>query len=299
MNAPPYHAHQQGYFTRAHSNNRLPDPVELSNRLEEARTSAKLLEQVVVCTAPGEVLSNELIKEFADRCLSAARSVQGYMAADDPPPDNDTMESLINTNEQLQQALNQHQRAVLNAKKQFGINERSNNASPSLAASAENGQQQQQQASTGSSSRSNLEAPPLPGRKPDRNGKGKAAEVWDAPGPSRSTNGSSYRDEEEDDDDRDDDTRDPFRDPKPKVSGSSSSSRRAGGSSIVPDEPPRLAFEPFHPGFGISSGGEEHEHAAEAVTPVSAVSRYADEDNDVYDASPKRETAAEATTYRY
>lgn len=43
------------------------------------------------------------------------------MNATDPAPDNDTMESLIDTNEQLQQSLNHHQRAVLNAKKQLGL----------------------------------------------------------------------------------------------------------------------------------------------------------------------------------
>lgn len=117
----PSYSNQQEYFQRTHHTPRLPDPVELANRLEEARTSAKLLEQVVACTPPQEILSNDLIKEFADRCTSASRSIQGYMNATDPAPDNDTMESLIDTNEQLQQSLNHHQRAVLNAKKQLGL----------------------------------------------------------------------------------------------------------------------------------------------------------------------------------
>lgn len=69
-------------------------------------------------TPPDEILGNELIREFADRCLSASRSIQGYMSSQNPVPDNDTMESLIDTNEQLQTALNQHQRAMLNARKQ-------------------------------------------------------------------------------------------------------------------------------------------------------------------------------------
>lgn len=111
------------YFARSHSNNRLPDPVELTSRLEEARTSAKLLEQVVMNTPPSETLNNELIKEFAERCQSASTSIQGYMTSTNPAPDNDTMESLIDTNEQLQTALNQHQRSVLNARKQFRQND--------------------------------------------------------------------------------------------------------------------------------------------------------------------------------
>lgn len=138
----PMNPHSQNYFARAPQFNgsagtstqnnasrakRLPDPVELTSRLEEARTSAKLLEQVVINTPPAEVLDNELIKEFADRCQSASRSIQGYMQSDDPVPDNDTMESLIDTNEQLQTALNQHQRTVLNARKQMGVNEPESN----------------------------------------------------------------------------------------------------------------------------------------------------------------------------
>lgn len=110
----------QNYFAKSHSNHQLPHAVELASRLEEARTSAKLLEQVVMNTPPAEMMHNDLIREFANRCLSASRSIQGYMASENPAPDNDTMESLIDTNEQLQTALNQHQRAVLSARKQLG-----------------------------------------------------------------------------------------------------------------------------------------------------------------------------------
>lgn len=42
------------------------------------------------------------------------------MIAENPAPDNDTMETLINTNEQLTKALSQHQRAVLSARKAAG-----------------------------------------------------------------------------------------------------------------------------------------------------------------------------------
>lgn len=113
--------------------------MELANRLEEARTSAKLLEQVVACTPPAEVLSNELIKEFSDRCTGASRSIQGYMSAEDPAPDNDTMESLIDTNEQLQQALNHHRRAVLQAKKHLGLDSGNDRASMTSSPGGANG----------------------------------------------------------------------------------------------------------------------------------------------------------------
>ncbi|KAL7926726.1 hypothetical protein ACQKWADRAFT_281229 [Trichoderma austrokoningii] len=119
----------QNYFSRHHSNNRLPEPAELASRLQEARESAKLLEQLVMNTPAMEILDNELIREFSNRCLSASRSVQGYMVSSNPAPDNDTMESLIDTNEQLQTALSQHQRAMLSARKQLGLNG-SENPSP-------------------------------------------------------------------------------------------------------------------------------------------------------------------------
>ena len=91
--------------------------MELASRIEEARTSGKLLLQVVQSTAPAEVTSNDLIKEFAGRCASASRSIQGYIAADNPPPDEDTMLTLIETNDQLAMAMSKHQRAVLNARR--------------------------------------------------------------------------------------------------------------------------------------------------------------------------------------
>ncbi|EQL00268.1 GAT domain-containing protein [Ophiocordyceps sinensis CO18] len=120
--SPAQHANSssQNYFAKSHTNNQLPSPVELVSRLEEARTSAKLLEQGVMNTSPAEMTHNDLIREFSNRCLSASRSIQGYMTSENPAPDNDTMESLIDTNEQLQTALNQHQRAVLSARKQLG-----------------------------------------------------------------------------------------------------------------------------------------------------------------------------------
>ncbi|PHH84356.1 hypothetical protein CDD83_2068 [Cordyceps sp. RAO-2017] len=76
---PQSNGNAQNYFAKSHSNNRLPNAVELASRLEEARTSAKLLEQVVMNTPPAEMLQNDLIREFANRCLSASRSIQGYM----------------------------------------------------------------------------------------------------------------------------------------------------------------------------------------------------------------------------
>lgn len=125
LNAPPWQGSQQmsdSHGSRGHrsSSRTLPPPAELAGRIEEARTSAKLLLQLVQSTPPHELLNNELVKEFAERCTSAQRSLQGYIACDNPPPDDDTMLTLIETNEQLSLAASKHQRAILQARRLIG-----------------------------------------------------------------------------------------------------------------------------------------------------------------------------------
>ncbi|KAF1998447.1 hypothetical protein P154DRAFT_439271, partial [Amniculicola lignicola CBS 123094] len=120
LNAPAWSGQQSQNFSgsRSTSSNRaLPSPVELAGRIEEARTSAKLLLQLVQSTPPHELLGNDLVKEFSERCISAQRSMQGYINCDSPPPDDDTMLTLIETNEQLSLAASKHQRAVLQARR--------------------------------------------------------------------------------------------------------------------------------------------------------------------------------------
>lgn len=107
-------------FNSGHRGGGLPPPVELVARIEEARTSAKLLLQLVQSTPASELLGNDLVKEFAERCTSAQRSVQTYINCDNPPPDDDTMLTLIETNEQLSLAASKHQRAVLQARRAIG-----------------------------------------------------------------------------------------------------------------------------------------------------------------------------------
>ena len=98
----------------------LPPPDELVSRIEEAKTTARLLLQTIQSTPSSEVLSNDLIKEFADRAKSAHRSIQGYMNSEDPRPDEDTMLTLIETSDQLNIAMSKHQRALLQARKAMG-----------------------------------------------------------------------------------------------------------------------------------------------------------------------------------
>ncbi|KAF2683765.1 hypothetical protein K458DRAFT_339898 [Lentithecium fluviatile CBS 122367] len=122
LQAPPWNGQQQfgsggGGGGGRSASRTLPPPVELASRIEEARTSAKLLLQLVQSTPPQELLGNDLVKEFSERCIAAQRSIQGYIGCDNPPPDDDTMLTLIETNEQLSLAASKHQRAVLQARR--------------------------------------------------------------------------------------------------------------------------------------------------------------------------------------
>ncbi|KAL8789991.1 MAG: hypothetical protein Q9213_000877 [Squamulea squamosa] len=110
----------QNYFARNHRPRGLPPPHELAQRIEEARTSSKLLLQVVQSTPPNEVLVNELIKEFVERCQSASRSIQGYINSENPPPDENTLLTLIETNDGISTALSRYQRAMLQARRLTG-----------------------------------------------------------------------------------------------------------------------------------------------------------------------------------
>lgn len=233
----------QNYFSRHHTNNKLPGTVELASRLEEARTSAKLLEQVVMNTPPAETLDNDLIKEFADRCLSASRSIQGYMVATNPGPDNETMESLIDTNEQLQTALNQHQRSVLSARKQLGLNVRSEDTTPAPGTP------------TGEPVSPILDSPALP----IRSAKGKQTELYqpESSGSGRgigrasgsgSGSGSSSNKGKHGENNAAHDNEDPFADPfaDPHHDDHTPNGAARSRTPVGQDEMPH---EPFHPGF--------------------------------------------------
>ena len=153
---------QQNYFARNHRPRGLPPPAELAQRVEEAKTSAKLLSQVVQSTAPNEVLGNELIKEFVERCQSATRSMQDYIHSDNPAPDEDTLLTLIETNDQLATAISKHQRALLQARRVTGASPSSTGTGPYEAPAAP--------ATLSNEARNGLFAPPMgpPPQKPLR-----------------------------------------------------------------------------------------------------------------------------------
>ncbi|CAG8362051.1 unnamed protein product [Penicillium salamii] len=120
--------------------NALPSPEELAARIEEARNSAKLLTQFVQSTPPAELEGNDLVKEFLDRCQTGARLIQGFIHANNPPPDEDTLLTLIETNDEISVAISRQQRAMLKARKLAGSASPSSNVnSPSpMAASGAN-----------------------------------------------------------------------------------------------------------------------------------------------------------------
>ncbi|EDN05715.1 predicted protein [Histoplasma mississippiense (nom. inval.)] len=92
------------YFARSHRSSGLPSPEELSARITEANISASLLLQFVQSTPTAEFYTNDLLKEFSARCQAAAKSIQGYINATNPSPDEDTMLTLIETNDRLSAA---------------------------------------------------------------------------------------------------------------------------------------------------------------------------------------------------
>ncbi|KAK2791072.1 hypothetical protein FQN52_005026 [Onygenales sp. PD_12] len=112
---PP--SQRQDYFARQHRSRGLPPPGELSSRISEANTSAKLLHQLLQSTSTEDFLANDLLPEFSERCQSATRSIVGYINSTNPPPDEDTMLTLIETNDRLAVALSKYQRAALVARK--------------------------------------------------------------------------------------------------------------------------------------------------------------------------------------
>ena len=219
-------------------------------------------------TPPAEIINSDLIKEFANRCQSASRSIQGYMTSENPAPDNDTMESLIDTNEQIQTALNQHQRAVLNARKQLGLNERSADEDPTMATGA-NGNDRviewQRTQSQLLESGVQPESPDLPAR-PQDNGKGKGAAYdngFGGPGAGQSSGSGLHRDDDDD----------PFRDPHPE------------------DADQRHPQDPFNPGFQNATGSAPAARANEAGGAGRPPVRDDVSDGDLYDADPAQKQA--------
>ncbi|KAG2415098.1 hypothetical protein HFD88_006289 [Aspergillus terreus] len=118
--ASSHSPHSRPTYPPAQSQSTLPPPDELAARIEEAKNSAQLLIQFVQMTPPSELLENELVKEFSDRCRAAARAMQAYIHSTNPPPDEDTLLTLIEANDKLSVAQSKHQHSMLHARKALG-----------------------------------------------------------------------------------------------------------------------------------------------------------------------------------
>lgn len=140
----------------------LPPPDELAARIEEAKTTARLLIQTVQSTPQSELVGNELVKEFAERSRAAHKSIQQYMNCDNPQPDEETMLTLIETNDQLNVAMSKHQRAMLQARKAMGLA----SPSPQPAAGQEPTSYMMPQHQQGQNVYSNISQPQQPARDP-------------------------------------------------------------------------------------------------------------------------------------
>ncbi|KAI2790917.1 hypothetical protein POX_c03768 [Penicillium oxalicum] len=121
------HPHLFQPMRPAGSSRALPDAGELVARIEEARNSAKLLTQFVQITPSAELEDNDLIKEFIERCRSSAQNLQGYIHSTNPAPDENTLLTLIETNDEISVALSQQQRAMLRARKARGASNPTSN----------------------------------------------------------------------------------------------------------------------------------------------------------------------------
>ncbi|KAF2216330.1 hypothetical protein CERZMDRAFT_15460, partial [Cercospora zeae-maydis SCOH1-5] len=119
--APTHGYERSGATGRRDRQSGLPSAVELASRIEEAKNTAKILLQLVQSTLTEDLLNNELVKEFSERCQSAQKSMQIYINATEPAPDHDTMQTLIETNEQLSLATSRYQRALLAARRAVGV----------------------------------------------------------------------------------------------------------------------------------------------------------------------------------
>lgn len=112
---------RENYFDRLNQRRSgLPSVEELASRITEAKTTSKLLIQLVQSTPPVELQTHELVREFADRCQAASRSIQGYIDSMDPSLDENTLLTLIETNDELSVARSQYQHALLKARKAYG-----------------------------------------------------------------------------------------------------------------------------------------------------------------------------------
>lgn len=258
-----HHYGDQSQQQQHRSSNYLPTPHELSARVEEARTSATILMQLCESTGPADFEKNELLLEFTARCSAASRSIQLFIKADSPPPDNDTMLTLIETNDQLSLAQSKYSRALLNARKMMGLD--GSNTPPISGANGHGNER---------TNKNGYVTPPVP----PKNGKGRAVDqenlyaMHDSDSISNDSN--------------------PFADPTAPLSnesgaGPSNSKGKSkefvwpqDGQSITGQFEDHLGIEPYHPGFNPTKSYMGRQDSAANGLKMSSAAPVDDNDSD-------------------
>ncbi|KAK9484857.1 hypothetical protein V1527DRAFT_468831 [Lipomyces starkeyi] len=86
---------------------------KLEDVVEEAKTSASLLRQVVSTTPPVEISGSPLVMEFYERCVQLSSKIQSYLSRDSVPPlDESMIMTLISANDTIGTALEAHKAAL-------------------------------------------------------------------------------------------------------------------------------------------------------------------------------------------
>ncbi|KAK9387447.1 hypothetical protein V1515DRAFT_601849 [Lipomyces mesembrius] len=108
-----YVAGRSGSYKNSPSRHEPVSQEKLEDVVEEAKTSASLLRQVVSTTPPVEISGSPLVMEFYERCVQLSSKIQSYLSRDSVPPlDESMIMTLISANDTLGTALEAHKAAL-------------------------------------------------------------------------------------------------------------------------------------------------------------------------------------------
>lgn len=196
------------------------------------------------------------------------------MIAENPSPDNDTMETLIETNEQLSKAMNQHQRAVLSARKAAGLG---------------NGESTPPSVTPPGRTESGFAPPPGPPpnqSRPPRKAVSKAPQV-PPPGDFAPTDV--------------DDNENPFSDPSETDSKQKPPFPKDKAPTATGQFNDRLGIEPYHPGFQETQSytGRQDSSVGKLTMHAAGPEVSDDENENVRSEGSGAKAAGKAPVYRY
>lgn len=90
-----------------------PVPAEtIPELVQEAKSSASLLLQLVQTTAPAQISGSPLVLEFYERCVRLSSKIQSYLARDNVNMSEEVIADLIDSNEHLSAAVDAHSNAL-------------------------------------------------------------------------------------------------------------------------------------------------------------------------------------------